>query len=103
MTNHDKFLQAIKEKKVILMERNSKEKGIIERKCIPHDYAVWKKFKDNIKRYWSWHIETGHPSSAKSEDIINIEILDEHFDPADYISWDPPYDWDVPRDWGIYS
>ena len=103
MTNHEKFIQAIQEKRVILIRKNTDEKWIIERKCIPYDYAIGKKFKDSIKRYWAWHIETKHPSSAQSEDIINIEILDEYFEPADYISRNPPYDREIQRDWGQYS
>lgn len=103
MTNHEKFLQAIQEKKIVLIKKHTEEKGIIERRCVPYDYAVGKRFKDNIKRYWTWHIETKHPSPVKSEDIISIEILDEYFDPADYINWNPPYDWEIQRNWGIYS
>lgn len=103
MNNHEKFLQAIQEKRVLLIKKYTEEKGIIERKCVPYDYAVGRKFKDSIKRYWTWHIDTKHPSHAKSEDIINIEILDEYFEPANYITWNPPYNWEIQRDWGTYS
>ena len=65
MINHEKFLQAIQEKRVIVVTKQTKEKGIIKRKSIPYDYAVGKKFKDTIKRYWTWHVETKHPSSMK--------------------------------------
>lgn len=103
MSNYEKFLKAIQEKRIILVKRYTSEKGIIERRCVPYDYAVGKRSKDNIKKYWIWHIETKHISVANSEDIISIEILDEYFNPADYIKWNPPFGWEIKRNWGIYS
>lgn len=104
MDSHTKFLQAIQDKKYILMTKNTKDKGIIERRCVPYDYAVGKNHKsDNTPRYWTWHLETKHPSPTKERDVIEIKILDECFDPGEYVTWSSPYNWSTPRDWGVYS
>ena len=105
MDNIQKFEKAIRDKKLILMVKDTKEKGVIKRKCVPYDFAPGKTHKDkNLKYYWTWHTETKHPSNALPKNVKEIQILeDETFEPRDYIHWDPPYNWNVSRDWGEYS
>lgn len=42
------FINAINSKKVVEVKFNSKEKGVIVRRCRPFDFALSKRYKDNI-------------------------------------------------------
>ena len=97
------FVKAINEKKKIKMLKRDKEWNIVEKYYIPWDFAIWKKLKDKTEKYWNYNIEDEHTSPTNQEDVVKIVVLDETFDPADYIDWEGPYDWAIKRDWGIYS
>lgn len=81
------------------------QKEVITRRCIPFDYGPSRRYKDKTKRYY--HVldldsSAGHhPLAILPENIIELEILKEEFDPKDFVHWTPQ--WIVPRDWGIYS
>lgn len=100
---HETFINAIHTKTVLKVTMNSKEKGLIVRTCAPLDYGPQKKFKDKSNRYMFYHFETKHPSPMLPEQIRGIELINEHFDPGDIVTWNPPYDWHIARDWGVYS
>jgi len=99
------FIQAISSKHRIRVTFYSKEDGgIIIRKCAPMDYGPSRRTKDKSDRFHMWDYESDkgpHTLSLKPEQIHNIEILDETFDPSEFVDWDT--DWLVPRDWGQYS
>lgn len=97
------FVQAINEKKKIKMLKKDKSGNIVEKHYAPLDFAVMKKTNDNIERYFSYNINDNHPSRTRQEDVIEIIVLNETFNPADYIDWNGPYDWEIKRDWWIYS
>jgi hypothetical protein len=105
MSNHENFLQAIQEKKVVTVQFNSQEKGLIERTCIPFDFGPSRRnLKVNPDRYHFYDLDSPegrHILSILPEQIVTIAKTNTLFDPADYIAWDP--DWFVPRNWGIYS
>lgn len=42
-----------------------------------------------------------HTLSLNPEQISGIEMLEETFEPSEFITW--PTNWIVPRDWGQYS
>ncbi len=106
MNNHQKFLQAIQEKKIIKMKFDSKEKGIIERLCVPFDFGPWRRnISPNPDRYHVYDLnspEGKHNVSIEVKQLINIEITDELFNPADYVTWND-VKWFIKRDWGNYS
>ncbi len=102
------FIQAIKNKSKVLLEFRSKEDGtILERVCAPMDYGPSRHAKNNSDRYHLWDYDsdkTCHTLSLLPNQVINIQVLDEKFDPAEFITWsveDSP--WFINRDWGIYS
>lgn len=99
------FLQAIQEKKQIEITFNSKSKGVITRICIPFDYGPSRRnLKVNPDRYHAYDLNSPdgrHTISLLPEQIIRITLLEDSFEPADYITWNP--NWFVERDWGKYS
>lgn len=106
MTNYEKFLQAIKEKKIVKVAIDSNEKWVIERYCIPFDFwpSRRKNLKSNPERFHFYDLnspEKKHNLSILPEQLLNIEITNDYFDPGDYIKWEP--NWFIERDWGIYS
>lgn len=101
----DSFVQAICSKKKIRVTFYSKEDGeVIVRRCAPMDYGPSKRAKDKSDRFHMWDYESDreqHTLSLKPEQIRNIEILDETFEPSEFVTWQT--DWIIPRDWGEYS
>jgi hypothetical protein len=98
------FIDAINKKKVVEIKFNSFEKGVIIRKCIPFDYGISRKYKDRRDRYHFYDLESpegDHNLSILPEQLIEIEITEENFDPKDYVKWTP--NWIIKRDWGIFS
>ena len=106
MNNHETFLHAITNKKVIeLTFHSKKDKGMVTRKCIPFDFGPSRRnLKTNPNRYHLYALnspEGEHQFSILPEQLIKVNLLDETFDPADYITWPP--NWFIQRDWDIYS
>jgi len=98
----DSFFDAIHQKKLVQVEFNSKEKGIITRKCVPFDFGPGKNDKVKVDKFHFWNIDSKHNLPVLPEQLINIEVLDEEFNPADYINWSPT-NWFIKRDWGKFS
>lgn len=107
MNDHQIFLDAIYEKIIIKVEFNSKEKGVIERNCIPFDFGPWKRnVSPNPDRYHLYDLDGPdgeHNLSITPDKVISIASTGKSFNPFDYINWNPPYNWFILRDWGIYS
>ena len=105
MTYYNAFIQAIHEKKIINLRFDSYEKGIIERKCIPFDFGPSRRnLTPNPDRFHFYDLNSPdgkHNLSIIPEQIVQLEVLEEGFDPENYIKWTP--NWFVKRDWGIYS
>ena len=104
MNKHESLISAINNKKIVKLTFASKEKGTISRKCIPFDYGPSRKFKDGQNRYHFYDLDSpdgSHNLSVIPSQISDIKILDENFDPKEYIKWKP--NWFVKRDWSIYS
>lgn len=98
------FISAIHKKKKLKIKFNSMEKGIIERTCIPYDFAPPSRSKDKREKYHFCDIDSPdgmHTLSIYPEQLVELKILNENFNPADYVNWTP--NWTVKRDWGIYS
>lgn len=104
MDKKEIFLEAIHKKKIVIVQINSKEKGMIIRKCIPFDFGPSRKFKDGLDRYHFYDLnspEGSHILSITPNQLISIEITSEDFKPEDYVKWSTP--WFVKRDWGVHS
>ncbi|MFZ1288513.1 MAG: hypothetical protein WAR79_00360 [Melioribacteraceae bacterium] len=103
-TFEELFIEAIHNKKLISIKMNSKEKGIIQRICVPFDFGPGKRYKDGINRFHVLDLDSPdgkHNLGILPTQLIDLEILDESFEPGDYVTWKT--NWIVPRDWGEYS
>ena len=83
----------------------AKEDNLLRnRKCVPFDYGESRRYKDGKDRFHFLDLNSPdgkHNLSILPEQVKKVEILDESFEPKDYISWTP--NWIVERDWGIFS
>jgi len=103
-THYEVLILSINGKKLVNVKCDTKEKGIIERLCVPFDHGPSRRYKDGLDRFHFYDLDSPdgkHNLSILLEQIISIELLDDSFDPADYVTWTP--NWIVKRDWGIYS
>jgi hypothetical protein len=107
MSIKDDFLKAIHEKRMVRVKLNSKSKGIIKRKCIPFDFGPGTNIRDGLDRYHFYDLESpdtgSHVLLQLPERVLELELLQETFDPKTYVTWPAPYKWHVKRDWGEYS
>jgi hypothetical protein len=105
MANHyDVFVSAINDKKMVKIKCDTKEKGVIERICIPFDNGPSRKYKDGLDRFHFYDLDSPdgkHNLSILEAQLINIELMDEIFEPGDYVKWEP--NWILKRDWGKFS
>ena len=104
MSFRDIMIDAIRSKRKIRLTFNSKEKGIIARTCIPFDIGASKRYRDGFNRFHFYDLDSPdgkHNLSILPEQILSIIILDDVFEPEDYVNWEPK--WYVKRDWGKFS
>lgn len=104
----ENFIQAIRNKNKVRLTFYSKEDGAeLERTCAPMDYGPSRRAHDKSDRYHLWDYDSDrqwHTLSLLPEQIVDLEILDELFDPAEFITWDVEKSpWYIKRDWGVYS
>ena len=104
--NYELFVGAIKGTNAVELTFNSREKGKITRKVIPTDYGPSRRFPNLVEnRYHVLDLEspsgTIHPIPITESQIVELKVLAETFNPAEYITWTPQ--WFVARDWGMYS
>lgn len=101
----DNFIQAIHEKQKVQLSFYSKEDGhTLTRKCAPMDFGPSRRAKNKSDRYHLWDYESdtkNHVLSLFPDQVQDITVLDENFDPSEFVAWEP--NWFVPRDWGAYS
>lgn len=101
----ENFIQAIhNKKKAIITYYSKKDNAPVRRQCAPLDIGPHARYPDKGDYYFIWDYDgsdKAHPVPKKAEDIISLEILDEEFDPSEFITWDT--NWTIPRDWGKYS
>lgn len=102
----EKFLHAIDNKLKVNITFNAKEKGQIIRVCIPFDFGASQKI-DAIDKSEKYHVldldspDGPHNLALNPNEVVEIEILNENFDPAEYVNWQP--NWIYKRDWGNKS
>lgn len=99
------FLKGIQEKRYLSVDFVAKEDNILRnRKCVPFDYGASKRAKDKSDKFHFLDLsgpQGSHTLSILPEQVYKIELLNENFEPSDYVNWSP--NWIVERDWGIYS
>jgi hypothetical protein len=103
--NHDLFISALVNTQLVKVTFKSNEKGILTRTCVPMDHGHWRRsstYPDIRYHFMDLDSSSGiHPLPIKPENIINMELLQEKFEPGNIVNWVP--DWHIARDWGIYS
>lgn len=102
---YQKFVQAINQRKLVLLRFDSNEKGIVSRTCVPFDFGPSRRYRDGLNRYHFYDLDSpsnSHNLSILPTQIISIEILDKCFAPEDYVTWSP-IKWFLKRDWGKCS
>ena len=106
--DHDIFLAAIHSRSRVQLRFYSKddERQLI-RLCAPMDYGPFRAAKNKIDRYHSWDYESDegpHPLSLLTDQIVEIMVTQQAFDPAEFVTWSlTKSPWFVARDWGAYS
>ena len=102
------FVSAIHKKQKIYLTFNSIDGGlIIKRKCAPLDFGpcVRNELKNNGYHFWDYNSDKKNSILCLNPyQIINIEISDERFDPAEFVTWNTKTSpWQIKRNWGLYS
>ncbi len=98
------FLYAINKMLLVQVTVDSKEAGIITRKCIPFDYGPSEEFNDGVDRYYFYDLDSPNGRnnfSVLPTQLIKLVVLDQNFDPMQYITWNT--NWIVSRNWGSCS
>lgn len=103
--DQEAFIEAIRSKNKIRITYHSDKDGkSVTRTIAPLDYGPHASYKDKTPRYQFWDYEGSskpHSSSLLVFAIEKIEVLDDTFDPSEFITW--KCQWHVARDWGDYS
>lgn len=105
ITNHEQYIEAISAKKKVNVRFYSKaDNGVLERICAPMDYGPGGEVPDGLHRYWLWDYasNTGtHPLGLLPQQIVDLQVLGEEFNPADFGIRASP--WFIPRNWDVPS
>jgi hypothetical protein len=105
--NHPQFIAAITgKKKVWVRFYSTADNGVLEHVCAPMDYGPGGETHDGLNRYWLWdytsNTNTGtHILGLVPQQIVDLQVLGEAFDPADFGVRSSP--WRIPRNWGSPS
>ncbi|MBZ5523194.1 MAG: hypothetical protein LAP21_13235 [Acidobacteriia bacterium] len=104
----DEFISAIRAKNKVRLTFFSKQDGtVVVRKCAPMDFGPSRRATDKSSRFHLWDYEsdsTKHTLSLLPNQVKTIDVLDEAFDPSEFVTWDTRKSpWFVMRDWGAYS
>lgn len=103
--DHEIFLSAINGlNKVRITFFSHKEGADVTRTCAPMDFGPKARENPPKDRYHSWDFSSPsgpHTESPEAEHIRSITLLDEKFEPEEFVKWQT--NWHVPRDWGRFS
>lgn len=102
----DNFISAIhSQKKVRLTFYSKQDEDFLVRICAPMDYGPSRRpIADKGDRFHFWDYESdtkSHTLSLLPSQVKSIEVLNQTFDPAEFVTWAPS--WFIARDWGRYS
>lgn len=103
--NHKEFIEAIKQRnKVCLRFYSIADSGVTDLVCAPLDYGPAAAAPDGVNRYSMWDYTSNngsHTLSLLPEQVLDLRVLGEMFDPAQ-IDVRPPH-WFIDRDWGTQA
>lgn len=104
----DEFVTAIRSMRKVKVHFFSKEdSAVLSRLCAPMDYGPSRRAKSKDDRFHLWDFESderNHVLSLSVAQIASLEVIDEQFDPAEFVTWDTGKSpWFVARDWGRFS
>lgn len=104
----DIFIKAIHEKRKLKVTFFSNEDNrSLTRSCAPLDFAPSRRAVEKNYRYHFWDYDSDkvqHTLSLNPDQLIKIDLLDETFDPAEFVIWDVKKSkWSIERDWGKFS
>lgn len=105
---HAAFVAAIhSQNKVRLTFYSKDDNSQIVRTCAPMDFGPSRRARDKDDRYhfWDFDSDTGsHTLSLRPDQIVNMEVLSDNFEPADFVMWSTTTSpWFVARNWGKHS
>lgn len=108
MSHYDTFIQALNEKRFVKVTFNSFEKWTITRTCVPFDFWPSRIYKDWLDRFHFYDLDSPddkkHNLPILPEQLLEIVLLDDTFEPETYITWNKDkIKWFIRRDWGEYS
>ncbi len=99
------FLSAIHAKKLVEIVFDSKDEGAKKRICVPFDFGPSRRnLSPNPDRYHFYDLNSpngNHTLSITPDQLLSISILDDIFEPGQYVTWQP--NWFISRDWGQHS
>ena len=114
LENHGEIIAAIHALREVRVTWPSKEDGgrLQSRRCAPMDYGISRVSRASGDKYHFWDFESdqrNQPLSLRHDQIASVEILDTHFDPAEFmlkpdgtLKWKPA--WPVTRvTWGRFN
>ena len=107
-SDHEIHLAALHSRTRIRLCFFSKEDGhVLQRTCAPMDFGPSRRAKDQSDRYHFWDYDSDtarHVLSLLPVQIQSMTVLEESFDPAEFITWDVKSSpWFLTRDWGLFS
>jgi hypothetical protein len=106
--DHQNFVDGLHGTRKVLLTFFSKEDGgHLVRTCAPMDFGPSRRAKDGLDRYHFWDYDSDkkpHALSLLPEQVVRIELLEERFDPAEFVTWDLGRSpWFLSRDWGRFG
>jgi hypothetical protein len=103
--DHEVFIDSLEARQKVTLTFYSQDDGHnLVRTCAPMDFGPTRIAKDNFDRYHFWDYDSDegrHPLMLLPDQIVSITVLEETFNPDEFVTWDPG--WHHPRDWGEYS
>lgn len=100
-----RFIAAIRSKQKVRLTFYSREdRHILVRTCAPMDYGPSRRATDKSDRFHFWDYDSDtevHTLSLLPIQIQSIDVLDQVFDPSEFVTWTP--NWFISRDWGALS
>ena len=106
MIKHEEFVDCLRRRKRAKVVFVSQKDGgeLRERICAPMDYGPDRRAADKVNKYQFFDLDAGHPFMKLPDEIERFEVLDQDFDPADFVTWSLQlHPWSLDREWGRYS
>ena len=92
--NHARFVEALKDKKKVRVQFYSKaDGGVVDRVFAPMAYGPsGGENNDGLNRYWLWDYssDTARALGLVPQQIVDLQMLGETFDPAEFASAPAP-------------